>query len=196
MVFGSIRSKWLPLTAPMCAVILLAGCADEFLYSGQVMRQDVKVALTPEVVEALAGQAMEFGDGAAISPKLKGQPVTLTFGGPADAPKGTMVLSTGGKQIGVMQLTAAASKNSASCTVHIEWLGGWVGAPDSIEFDNCSISVVTNGKNAGTHRVAYTFGSGKSKVTITIVFKSDFQAEIFIGNTLVGTGTWQTPTGS
>lgn len=196
----STRTVVRSIAAASFAVVGLAGCADQYIGPAQVMREDVKVALTPAVIEALAGQTMEFGDGAAISPKLKGQPLTLTFGGSAEAPKGTMVLSSGGKQIGTMQLTAAASK-SGSCTLYISWnveAPGDLTKETQIEINLCNISFDTKGKAQGTFTTSYSFFSGKDKVTITIVFRKDGSniADIYIGKISVGTGQYTPVTGT
>jgi hypothetical protein len=175
------------------AALLLAStaCEKEATAPPQVAASNVTTPVASSMVAAMNGVAYNFANGAALSPVLATQPITVTFNSSGSATTAT-ITGTGG--------TLQADVTFGSCVFTIRGTNSF-GIPSGTVWtvNPCTLTLNTAGKLANdvttTVGSVFTLGNSPSYVTtVPVTVKSD--GSIIQGGVKVGTVSTTAATGS
>lgn len=176
------------------ALVFTAACDSETTAPVIVATSNVVAPVSSGTVAAVTGKTFSFPSGAALSPALANQPVSLTFSQTGTATTAAIQTPTA---------TVPATVTFGSCIFTITATVGGFTQGQVITVPNCSITLNTNGTPTGTTTgvsTTMTLGTTTSTpvtVTVTVAPNGTVTVTAPNGQTVpVGTTTTATATGS
>lgn len=139
---GTWRRRLTVSAAACVGVLALTQCKSDSTAPGKVAAANVVAPISTSTVAAVSGQTFTFpGGGAALSPALAGQTISLTFSNTTAANPTTTVTSAAGS------FTASTSFGSCIFTVSTSTIPG-ITVGQVITVNPCQLNVQTGGVQA------------------------------------------------